>query len=182
MILKVLTYPDNRLRRISTPVESFGADLYSLVENMLDTLVAQDGVGLAAPQVGITQRLFIVRTDTFSVDPFSPSLYDENVSVVINPKLEMSTEYSTWPEACLSLPGATGRVKRSQQIRMTFQTPSGEIKTQDFSWPFSAVLQHENDHLDGILYINRLSRFAANKLRADLKKSQKRKKNPKPVP
>ena len=181
MILKVLTYPDNRLRDISTPVQSFGPELYSIVENMLDTLIAQDGVGLAAPQVGITQRIFIVRTDTFNIDPFSPSLYNENVSVVINPKLELSEEYSWWPEACLSLPGVTGRVKRSQQARMTFQTLAGETKTQDFSWPFSAVLQHENDHLDGILYINQLSRFAANKLRADLKKAQKRKKNPKSV-
>lgn len=118
---------------------------------LMQIMNQHNGVGLAANQVGIPYRVFVMRGDP------------ENL-VCFNPKIVSSSKETTlMEEACLSFPGVTVKVKRPKEIRVRFQTPSGEATTMTFGGMTARIFQHELDHLDGILFFNRANKFHRDK-------------------
>ena len=142
----------------------FGEELQQLVKDMLETMYHAHGVGLAAPQVGLSQRVLVVDLGESDEDGHGPV-------ALVNPRiLESSKKKDRAPEGCLSIPGMEEVVERSATVSVEARTPEGDEITFEASGLFSRVVQHEIDHLDGILFIDRLSPL---KRRMLLKKWQK---------
>lgn len=155
-IRPVLRLGDPRLLQIANPVSDFNNPaLDTVIEDMFDTMAAEDGVGLAAPQIGIALRIAIFGFDNNPRYPDSESIPK---TILINPEITALSENKDddW-EGCLSVPGMRGRVSRFRQIRYTGFDATGE-PIDVFAEGFHArVVQHECDHLDGIIYTQRLS-------------------------
>ncbi|MGB7951720.1 MAG: peptide deformylase [Candidatus Binatia bacterium] len=150
-ILEILKYPDPRLTRIATPVRSINGDIVQLVEDMIDTMYAAPGVGLAANQVGALERVVVM-----DVDHENPQ---KNVYKLINPKITRSEGEITWEEGCLSVVDFTAEVRRAAQVEVVaFDEKEREIKIEAAGL-LAVALQHEIDHLDGKLFIDRISRL-----------------------
>lgn len=151
-ILPVLVYPDPELKKVSAPVD-FSEDLSEVLKDLLETMYDSPGcVGLAAPQCGIHKRILIVDA---SRNPKVESKY--GLMIIINPVIEHSEGEVMAREGCLSLPDLTANVKRAQMIRARFQNEHGEervIEASDFE---ARVVLHELDHLDGILFLDRVA-------------------------
>ena len=150
---RVLHYPDERLRAISDPVTEFGDSLKSLVQDMLDTIEVQGGAGLAAPQIGVSQRVLVIKPKLF-VEESPDTTYSPESWVLVNPVVRPTGEEQRWPEACLSVPMGSGNVIRREECEVKYQRLDGSENTVTVKWPLSGALQHENDHLNGILYID----------------------------
>ena len=133
--------------------ELLSPEYKSLYEDMLDTMQAEDGVGIAAPQIGISKRVVLVQIDknVYSRVPESGLLY------VINPEIEVLNDnpQGYW-EGCLSVPGLRGFVERPRRIKVDFLDERGEEHSLVLKGFMATVFQHEIDHLDGILYIDRI--------------------------
>lgn len=143
-VLAVRTVPDPVLREKCTPVAEFDAVLAKLVSDMLETLYAAKGRGLAAPQVGITQRVFVM-DPTWKQGAPLPMIF-------VNPEVLQASERTvTQPEGCLSIPGDVTEVCRPDQVRLRWQDVDGMWHEADFTGFEAACTQHELDHLDGIL-------------------------------
>lgn len=148
--------PDNPiLRRKAVKVASFDAKFQRLVDDMIETMIAAPGVGLAAPQVAVSQRLIVVRLpdDESSREEFGA---DAGITYVLaNPKIiKASKEMVSGVEACLSIPGYFGEVERHESVVITGQDRKGkDIRVKAKGW-LARVFQHEIDHLDGQLYID----------------------------
>jgi peptide deformylase len=146
------------LRRVARPLEPHelrGSDLESLVEDMVETLSLAGGIGLAAPQVNESIRLAIVKV------PAGPTRYGEiqamPLTVFINPEIEVITdETAGYWEGCLSVPGLRGYVERPQGVRVRALNLQGKKFELELHGFLATVFQHEFDHLDGILYVDRL--------------------------
>lgn len=158
-MLRILTYPDPFLREVSDPVETIDDSIRKLAEEMIETMYAAKGVGLAAPQVGHHLRLFIVDLDPEKRDP----------RVLINPEfLRRSKEKSVEDEGCLSVPGITARVKRPEAVTVKALDLDGNEVEYSGGGLLGRALQHENDHLDGMLFIDKVSTAARLALRGEL--------------
>lgn len=160
-IRTILHYPDERLRRKAVPVEAITPEILELVEDMKETMYAAPGVGLAAPQIGVSLRLFIV--DTAADD--EPS----QLRVFINPEIVKREGKMVWEEGCLSFPGVHEEIERSARVTVRALDEKGkpfELTAEDL---LSVAIQHENDHLDGVLMIDRMGalkrRLALRKLK-----------------
>jgi peptide deformylase len=151
--LEVLQFPDPRLKRRSEPVGSPGIALRGLAEEMLRVMYAEPGVGLAAPQIGRTIRLVVMDTD------WSQEGAERNPTVIINPEIREREGKILWEEGCLSVPDFTAEVERSEQIVVHYQDLDGNEITEDATGLRAVCFQHEIDHLDGILFIDRISRL-----------------------
>jgi peptide deformylase len=149
MILKVLTYPNPELNKKSQEVTVFDAKLGKLVDDMIDTMYAENGVGLAAPQVGVLQRVFVI-----DLDPKGP---ESKVFEFINPKIKKLEGKIKFEEGCLSVPGFTEEVSRSKKVLVEYQDRKGNPQKLEAEELMAVAVQHENDHLEGILFIERLS-------------------------
>ena len=169
----ILTFPNLRLKKKSKPVTHFNTELRSLIKDMVDTLDVQMGLGLAAPQIGILDRVVIVKGESLGYHHPLPQELFSGALVLINPELELSLEKEVWQESCLSVPGYVGKVKRSKYVVLRYQAIDGSLRTLNAEWPFSAALQHECDHLIGRLYIDYLGAFERTSI---VKKIMKRKK------
>ena len=175
MIRDVVVYPDKRLKEVSKPVEKFDEELHRLLDDMYDTMVAKNGVGLAAIQVGVPLRVLIINKplDVESDDP-RVQQPKENTLEVINPiilEAEGSTKYQ---EGCLSVPGYYEDVNRYKRVKVEYQDRFGEkfiIEDDDF---LAIALQHEMDHLDGKLFIEKLSIIKRKKFEKEWKKRKKK--------
>lgn len=144
----ILTYPDDRLATICAPVTDF-TKAQALAQDMLDTMYDAPGRGLAAPQVGVLRRMFVMDATWKEGHP-APV-------VCINPEvLATSDEMTTGPEACLSIPGLTADIERHVWVDMKWQTPAGDWVTQRLKGFASVCAQHEYDHLNGIVIFDRL--------------------------
>ena len=142
--LKIRTYPDPVLKKKTAPVTDFGPAMQKLFDDMIATMHVADGVGLAAPQVGISQQIFIA----------CPTLRHGEEHVMVNAVIEKKSGTSVAAEGCLSLPGISGEIVRATKLRLTFQDRHGRIYTVEVEDFFARVIQHEMDHLNGILLID----------------------------
>src|SRR6185295_17279432 len=147
-ILAIRIYPDPVLRVKCRPVETFDAALRKLAANMVETMHAAPGVGLAAPQVGVDLRLAVVDTSV-GEDP-------RQVHILINPEIEHREGLETDVEGCLSLPGITDKVDRPAHVRIRSTNFEGERVQIEAEGFLARALCHEIDHLDGILFTDHL--------------------------
>lgn len=145
MELRVL--PDPVLRAVCAPVTVFDAALEDVVAEMLAVMYAAPGRGLAAPQVGISERIFVMDTTWKDGEP-SPMVF-------INPEIiEMSEAQAVNDEGCLSIPDRMARVSRPAEVKLRWQDLDGEVQAGVFDGFAAACVQHERDHLDGVLCID----------------------------
>ena len=164
-MLDIFTLGDEVLRTENKKVTVFDDALRMLVDAMFDTLVEADGVGLAAPQVGVSERFFIV-----DLRRGENSRY-----VFINPEiLETSIEECPYEEGCLSIPGLYHEVMRPQKVKVQAQDLSGKHFTIEADGMLARVIQHENDHLNGILFIDHLDENDRSRMEKLFHKRQKK--------
>ena len=152
-VLPIRTVGDPVLRTKAAPVTTFDAALERLVQDMIDTMYDAPGTGLAAPQVGVGLRLFVFDTDW---DPDNPRV-PRRPRVVANPVLEVGEETQEGPEGCLSIPGRYYPTTRANWARVRGVDATGAPVEYAGTGLLARCLQHETDHLDGILYLERLT-------------------------
>ncbi|MFN4070693.1 MAG: peptide deformylase [Thermus caldifontis] len=158
MIYPIRLYGDPVLRKRARPVQDFGG-LKKLAEDMLETMFAARGVGLAAPQIGLSERLFVAVEYADEPEGEERPLRDlvRRVYVVANPVITHREGHVEGLEGCLSLPGLYAEeVPRAERIRVVFQDEEGKERTLELEGYMARVFQHEVDHLDGILFFERL--------------------------
>lgn len=155
MKLPLRYYGDPVLRTKAEPVQEITPEIRKLAEDLIETMIEQNGVGLAAPQVGVLLRIF-VRRDEVSLADGRYTLGPPEV--LINPEItRLSEEEVGMVEGCLSIPGVRGMVMRPKKIRIRYQTLEGAWKEEERDDFLARVTMHENDHLNGVLYVDRLS-------------------------
>ena len=151
-IRPILTLPDPVLRKTAKPVERVDADLRRLMDDMLLTMYDAPGIGLAAPQIGVLRRL-IVMDPAKDDEPKTPL-------VMVNPEiLDRSDEMRTHEEGCLSIPDFTAEIERPAKTRVAYIDREGKKQEAEFEGIWSTLVQHEIDHLNGVLFIDYLSRL-----------------------
>jgi peptide deformylase len=155
-LLPILTYPDARLREKAAPVTAFDDNLKQLVEDMAETMYAAPGVGLAANQVGVLKRVFIVDI----AGEGEPS----DLKVFINPEISLAEGIQTYEEGCLSFPGASEDIKRAARITVKAQDVRGESFELTADGLLAVAIQHENDHINGVLMIDKVNPLARRKI------------------
>lgn len=150
-ILDIVTFPEPFLRLKAKQVTKFDEELQTLIENMFETMRAAPGVGLAAPQIGESVRLVVVEYTEDEDENAKPKKY-----VLVNPEIvKRSEETITDIEGCLSLPGLAGTVERHEAVTVKARNRFGKpLKIEAEGW-LARIFQHEIDHLDGVLYIDR---------------------------
>ena len=147
-ILKILTIPDPRLKHKSSEVKYFDEELKETVNNMYETLYdSGNGIGLAAPQVGIHKQLLVIDLDV--ENPTTPPI------ILINPEIiEFSASIETYEEGCLSIPGVYLNVIRPSSIKLNFRDEMGRPKKLNTDGLLARCIQHEMDHLNGVLFVD----------------------------
>jgi len=169
--IDILIYPHPVLKQVAEKVETFDHHLKEFCENMLKTMYHAPGIGLAAPQVRISKRIFVcdVDYDRTKIGEDNPETKQEedliyelkhlNPKIYINPELVVTEGETIYEEGCLSLPGVFDTVKRYKKVELQYQDLNGKIHYEPIDGLHSICAQHEIDHLDGILFIERLSRL-----------------------
>lgn len=158
-ILPIVTYNDPILLQKAEPIEALTAEIESFIEDLFETMEGADGVGLAAPQVGRSVRIFVMNADLMYDEEDKEALLLGD-QVFINPEIvEYSEEKVTFQEGCLSLPGLLDEVLRPEKIRIRFKDESFQDQELTLDGWNARVVQHELDHLDGILFIDHISAF-----------------------
>lgn len=176
-ILDILTYPDPRLREKCTPVTNIDHKIKELLDQMAETMYAAPGIGLAAPQVGSLKRVIVVdvgEDEDVERAERKPKLYK-----IINPEIVERAGSTETEEGCLSIPDIREYVKRSAQVVITGLDPSGKKLELEADGLLAICLQHEIDHLDGVLFIDHLSKLKRELVKAELKKQLTSEKSPK---
>ena len=171
--LTILEFPDPRLRTRAAPVTTFDADLGRLVDDMFETMYAAPGIGLAAIQVGVPKRLLVMDLqEPESDEEDAPPV--KNPRVFINPQiLEGSDQLSIYNEGCLSVPDQFAEVERPSTVRVSWLDREGRIHEQTLDGLLATCLQHEMDHLNGVLFIDHLSRLKRDMLLKKLEKARR---------
>jgi peptide deformylase len=179
--LEIFTYPAPVLKKIAAPVTEFNQQLETLAKNMLYTMYHAPGIGLAAPQVGVSIRMFVLDiwferekithadgSEEFRLSDFKPM-------VIVNPLFKNKRGEVIHEEGCLSVPGIYEDVKRAELVTLEYQDLAGVHHELEADELLSICLQHENDHLDGIVFIERLSLLKRQLLEKKFLKQQKKK-------
>lgn len=159
-ILKILQYPDDRLHKVAVKVEAVTDDTRKLIRNMAETMYAAPGVGLAATQVDVHQRILVADTSEKS----------NQLMVFINPEIISKSGASELEEGCLSVPGIYEKVSRYENITVKALNEKGETFSLDASGLLSVCIQHEMDHLDGKVFVEYLSPLKLTRIKNKLKK------------
>ena len=173
MILPIVAYGDSVLKKKTSSITVGYPNIKSLILDMYDTMYAANGVGLAAPQIGLSIRLFLVDTKPFSDDD-SLSDSDRNKlknfkKTFINPEIiEESGEEWSFNEGCLSIPGIREDVIRKNKIKIRFQDENFVEKTENFEGLIARVIQHEYDHIEGVLFTDKVSNFKRRLIKSKL--------------
>jgi peptide deformylase len=150
-ILAILKYPEATLQKASAPVKNITAQTVQLIDDMLDTMYAAPGVGLAAPQVGALERIIVM-----DVDHENPH---KQIYKLINPVITRAEGEIVWEEGCLSVVDFTAEVKRAAQVEVVALDENEKEFKIEAEGLLAVALQHEIDHLDGKLFIDRISRL-----------------------
>jgi peptide deformylase len=159
----ILEFPDPRLRTRAQPVTRFDATLGRLIDDMLETMYAAPGIGLAATQVDVHQRVIVIDVSAEHDQPL----------VLVNPEILTREGEASTEEGCLSVPGIFDEVKRAAKIRLRYRDRNGESLEQDFEEILAVCVQHEMDHLEGKLFVDYLSDLKRERIRKKLGKDRK---------
>ena len=162
--LTILEFPDPRLRTKAAPVAVFDAALKQLSEDMLETMYAAPGIGLAATQVNVHRQLLVLDVSEEKNEPMT----------LVNPKITAKEGTQIYQEGCLSVPGIYDNVERCESVTVTALDRNGSRFTLNASGLLAACIQHEMDHLEGKVFVERLSDLKQNRIRAKLKKRQRK--------
>jgi peptide deformylase len=165
MIREIVKYPDPILQQPTEPVTEFNEELRTIVDDMFESMYAAQGIGLAAPQIGISKRITVIDL-SFKKNP------DEKI-VLINPEIISKQGKQNEEEGCLSLPEIREKVTRAEKVRVRAQDVEGKWFEIDGEELLSRAFQHEIDHLDGILFIFRVSALKRDLLLRKIRKMQK---------
>lgn len=161
-VLNVLVFPNPRLKIVAEEVKNVDENIKKIVADMFETMKVKDGVGLAATQVDIHKRIFVMD-------------YNEKKYCLINPKIIKKEGSIIWNEGCLSFPGVYAKVKRSNKVTVSYLDENGQEQTLEAEEGLMSVcIQHEIDHLDGITFFDHLKPLKQKMLRLSLKLSPRR--------
>ncbi|MDB5688471.1 MAG: peptide deformylase [Sphingomonas bacterium] len=170
-ILPILETPDPRLRLISTPVEAFDDDLRTLIADMLETMYDAPGIGLAAIQIGVPKRVLVIDLQEPAEEGGEPV---RNPRVFINPEIfDPSAGTTLYNEGCLSVPDQYADVERPTTVRARWQDEYGAPQEAELDGLLATCLQHEMDHLEGVLFIDHLSRLKREMVLKKLEKARR---------
>ncbi|PMH45382.1 peptide deformylase [Vibrio sp. 10N.286.49.B3] len=159
-VLQVLTFPDDRLRTVAKPVESITPELHTVIDNMIETMYDEEGIGLAATQVDFHQRVVVIDVSDERDQPM----------VLINPEILEKRGEDGIEEGCLSVPGARALVSRAAEVTVKAQDRDGKAFTFDADDLLAICVQHELDHLDGKLFVDYLSPLKRKRIKDKLEK------------
>lgn len=162
-LLKIYQYPEKVLRKETEVIDNFDEELKQLAQDMAETMYDAPGIGLAAPQIGESIKMIVVDT---SKDPEEQKVF----LTMINPEIVAHEGSQLDEEGCLSVPELTAKVKRYKNIKVSYQDLEGNSLEIDAQDRFAVVLQHEIDHLNGILFIDHLSSLKRNLYKKKVKK------------
>ena len=180
MILEIVKYGHPALRTKGARITKADAKIRQLAEDMLDTMEAANGVGLAAQQVGVPIQLTVIdvagiedRPSTMSIGGRPVSLEEHMPLILLNPELTLSKEKESGNEGCLSFPDMTAEIVRAAAVKTKAQLPDGSTIEFEATGLLARALQHETDHLHGILFIDRMNSASKVSLAGKLKRLQK---------
>ncbi len=162
-ILKILEFPDPRLRKKAVPVANVDDDLRVLIDDMFETMYAAPGIGLAATQIDVHKRLFIADISQEKDDPY----------VLINPEILEKDGVAVTEEGCLSVPGYFEEVERAEHVRVRYLDRDGNALETDADGLLAICIQHEIDHLNGRLFVDYLSEAKRQRIRKKLEKDRR---------
>ena len=163
-LLPILEFPDARLRTVAKPVAEVTEAHRLLIKDMLETMYDAPGIGLAATQVNVHERILVI---DISEDKSAPRVFINPVVEVLNPEL------GEYDEGCLSIPGFYDTVTRPQRIRVTAMNERGETFEEELTGLMAICLQHEIDHLEGKLFVDYLSPLKRSRIRKKLEKQHR---------
>ncbi|MBV8740242.1 MAG: peptide deformylase [Sinobacteraceae bacterium] len=162
-IRTILEFPDPRLRTRAQPVTRFDAELSQLIDDMFESMYAAPGIGLAATQVDVHQRVIVMDLSEERNQPL----------VIINPEILTREGVEQTEEGCLSVPGIFDEVQRAARIRLRWQDRTGAVCEQDHDGMLAVCIQHEMDHLEGKLFVDYLSDLKRQRIRKKLEKERR---------
>lgn len=172
MKLPIVTYPDKRLKQLSKPVEVFDEALHTFLDDMYETMIASNGIGLAAIQVARPINALII-----NLPDEEGEQHPDNLLELINPEITLSEGSTFYQEGCLSVPGFYEDVERFETVTVVYQDRYGNEQALDAEGLLSVAVQHEMDHLHGKLFIEKLSYTRRKKFEKEYKRLQKEKRN-----
>ena len=162
-IRTILEFPDPRLRTRAQPVTRFDAELSQLIDDMFESMYAAPGIGLAATQLDVHQRVIVIDLSEERNQPL----------VIINPEILAREGVEQTEEGCLSVPGIFDEVERAAKIRLRWQDRTGALSEQDYDGMLAVCIQHEMDHLEGKLFVDYLSDLKRQRIRKKLEKERR---------
>jgi len=165
-LLPILTAPDPQLKKISKPVERVDDEIRKLMDDMLETMYAAPGIGLAAAQVGVLKRVLVIDIDREGEKTGPLKMANPEI-------IDVSDEDASYEEGCLSVPEHYAEVERPARITVRYLDHDNEIRTLKAEGLLATCIQHEMDHLDGILFIDRISALKRNIILRKLVKARK---------
>lgn len=168
MVREIVIYPDKRLKLVSKEVEIFDGALHDLLDDMYETMVEDNGVGLAAIQIGVDQRVLIINEP----DENDAQL-KENTLEMINPVILEKSGSTKYQEGCLSVPGYFEEVERYRSVKVEYRDRNGNSHTIEDDGFLAIAMQHEMDHLEGKVFVEKLSFSKRKRFEKDWKKRQK---------
>lgn len=171
MKLTIVEYPDKRLKEKSKVVEKFDKELHELLDAMYQSMIESKGIGLAAIQVGHAKRVLLLNIPDDNDEQSRDSLIE-----MINPLITMKEGDTVYQEGCLSVPSFYEDINRFERVCVNYQDREGNTKTIEAEGLLSIAIQHEIDHLEGVLFIDKLSYSRRKKFEKEYKRAQKEKK------
>lgn len=163
-LLNILHYPDERLHKVAKPIDKVDDEVLQLIDDMVETMYASKGIGLAATQVNVHRRLLVIDV----------SEEREGVTAFINPEIIEKIGETEYEEGCLSVPGIYETIRRAERVRVRAMGRDGKPFELEADGLLAICLQHEIDHLDGKVFVEYLSTLKQNRIRTKMKKLEKR--------
>ncbi len=174
MIRDIVIYPDERLHEVSKPVEHFDEELHTLLDDMYETMIAKNGVGLAAIQVAVPLRALIINIPIENEEGEAVDQPKENTLEIINPIIRAAEGSTKFQEGCLSVPGYYEEVERFEHVIVEYQDRYGETFVIEDDSFLAIALQHEIDHLEGRVFVEKLSYTKRKKFEKEWRKKIKK--------
>ena len=179
-VLPIVKWPDPLLKEVSQPVEKIDEEIQKFMDNMYDTMIDAHGIGLAAVQVGVLKRILIIEIQPNERYEDVEKISQKEVKplFIVNPKItKKSEEIITYKEGCLSFPNQFADVKRNAELTLEYQDYNGQNQTLEADGLLAICIQHEIDHLNGVRFIDHLSKLKRDIILKKLKKYKKNENN-----